>query len=409
MSGPCQEHLTMDTGSFSAHIQELAESIKDRIAKLAADTVHEEAHHVQTSVKNAIDDENRRRHQEAMDTGAPSYTPLEMPADKGYSLLSEPWREVVDDYRDNYDIDLLTFTSYDAAEAESALKNEHLTWIPELFSRGGNLPKPQQSEPQVTALEDLAGSGQILSIEDPDDIPSWADGTFGTVLEADITTIKAAVKDGWESSAASTFRNVFLKQVPNAATNQIDVIRVMRNLLAAHQGLLVLARGSVDAIAHHSIEALDGFEKCCKGGVSVQTILGVAAGLAAIAGGIAGLAAGGTGAALIGAGISIVSGTINTAKTLDGAINGDGTMAVGATHELGGDRVDDLVENMREALETTYGDLDEAYGKLSEHMSNLQNLMTQNESKVRAPRPGGTDGPGLLDTDEDTVVDATMG
>jgi len=393
----------MEPGSFASHIDELAVKIKDKVAKLAANTVHEDALQAQQAVQSAIDTENRQRHQEAVSSGG-GYTPMELPADNGYSLLHESWRTVVDDYRDNYEIDLLTFTSTHAGEAEDALKNEHLTWIPELFTRGGNLPKPGSSDSAITALSDLAGSGEVLSVENPEDGADWADGSFGTVMDADIATIQTATKP-WDSGAADVFRTVFLPKVPTAAANQIDVMRAMRNLLAAHRGILLLGRGSVDAIAHDCLEVLEGFDECCKGGVSLQTVLGVAAGVLAIAGGVATLAAGGTGVALIGAGIGILSGTVNTVKTLDGAVNGDGTMAVAPNHELGGDRVDDVVDNLREALDTTYADLDEAYTELSGLMGALDGLMSGSPTKVRAPRPGGS--PGLLDTDQGNVVDTT--
>lgn len=405
MSGACSEHITMDPGSFSTHIDDLAEKIKDKIAKLAAESVHQDAIQAQTAVEMALNAENLDRQTEAANNGG-TFTPAQVGADNGYSLLSESWKEFVNDYRDNYQIDLLTFTSSDAGEAESALKNEHLTWIPELFTRGGNLPKPGDSDDAITALSDLAGSGAILSLESPEDGADWADGSFGSVAETDIATIQAATKP-WDSGAADVFRTVFLPKVPTAAANQIDVMRAMRNLLAAHRGILLLARGSVDAIAHDCLEVLEGFDECCKGGVSLETVLGVAAGVVAIAGGIATLAAGGSGIALIGAGIGILSGAVKTVQTLDGAINGDDTMAVAANHELGGDNVDDVVDNLKEALDTTYADLDEAYTELSGLMGALDGLMSGSPTKIRAPRPGGS--PGLLDTDQGNVVDTTGG
>lgn len=405
MSGACSEHITMEPGSFASHIDELAVKIKDKIAKLASATVQQDAEQAKQAVESAIGQENRTRHEEAMASGG-TFTPMEMPADNGYSLLHESWREVVDDYRNNYEIDLLTFTAANASEAEDALKNEHLTWIPELFTRGGNLPKPQSVDATITALSDLAGSGEVLSLENPEDGADWSDGSFGTVVDADISTIQDATKP-WDSGTADVFRTVFLPKVPIAAANQIDVMRAMRNLLAAHRGILLLGRGSVDAIAHDCLEVLEGFDECCKGGVSLQTVLGVTAGVLAIAGGVATLAAGGSGVALIGAGIGILSGTVNTVKTLDGAINGDDTMAVAANHELGGDNVDDVVDNLKEALDTTYADLDEAYTELSGLMGALDGLMSGSPTKIRAPRPGGS--PGLLDTDQGNVVDTTGG
>ena len=405
--GPCEAHIEMDPGTFVEHLKETATTIKDKIAKLTADHVLQDANYIRQYIESVIINENQNRQAEAISSGTP-YQPLVVGADNGYSLLEGDAKAVVDDYRTNYNVDLLTFDETNVYDAEESLK-EHLAWVVDLFDRAGNLPKPQDADPIIAILDGVAGSGAILEITTTDegvDVDVDSDlgaGSLGSAVEADMGAIQTAVSS-WESGTADVFRTQFLPQIPRAAANQVNVLRAMRQLMGMHQGLLFSARATLDGIAHDCLEAVESFEggSPSEGGSIITTILGVAGGVAAIAGGIAGLAAGGSGAALIGAGISIISGTISVAKTLDGAV--EGTQITGDPFDIGADGIDGVLENIQTAVTTTFADLDDGYTKLSnDGMAALQTLMENNPTKMRAPRPGGD--PGVLDVDQDNVLE----
>ncbi len=397
----CDGHLTMDEGAFAAHLKDLATQIKDTVADVAARTVFDDAEGVRRAVEYELYQIYIDKYNASDDPSSVQIPPT--PPDKGYSLLDGHWKQVVDDYRSNYEIDLLTFDAADEAATRDSLKNEHLTWIVDLFDRGGGFPKPDRAEAPISTLEQTAGAESLLTVSQGEggeiDINA-ATGNLGeSMIGAAVTANISGVQDatnGWNSSTSKVFRTQFLPRIPTAAGNQINAIRAMRNLLGMHQGLMTKARGDIDAIAHDGLEAVESFDGCCGGGADITTILGVAGGVLAIAGGVATIAAGGTGIALVGAGIGILGGAVNTAKALDGA----------ETEEfaLGDSTLDGTIEKIKEAVDKTYTDLDSGYTELGTNgMAALASLMDSNPNLVRAPRPESGNGDGFGDATQENV------
>ncbi|GAA4907817.1 hypothetical protein LX16_3158 [Stackebrandtia albiflava] len=374
----CPEHRHMDEVAFSAHVRALAVAIRDRVAERTARTVLKDAERAREAVRIAMgtDDVTAR-----------------VPADEGYSLLDEDWRALVDAYRDDYRIDLLSFRSSDAAEAEAGLRDRHLGWIVARFTRGRRLPQPGRTAPPIRSLEEIAGTGPLIEVRRSEggeiDVglasERLGDGMLGAAVVADVGGVAAATT-GWESETSTRFRDEFLPRIPTAAGNQINVLRAMRNLLGLHQGLLTRAREDVDRIAHDGLEAIESHDDCCPGGADTfPTGLGLTTGVTALADGVARLTGGGTGITLLGDGGGPLEGHVDDARRL--------TAAGVVGHELGGPTPEVIVEKIMTALDTTYRELDRGYTEIGVNgLGALAKLMADNPDLLRAPRPSTEEG-----------------
>lgn len=398
-SGACGDHVGMSREAYSAHIKQLATDIKDKVAEKAARQVFDTAQDYQAWVSKYVDDEERiKAHNE---NRGPSL-PAPIPADKGYAKLPPMMKETVDEYRAKYRVDLLSFDARNMDEAENQLKNTHLTWIVDKFTRGANLPDPKKSDPDKAGVyqnfDNIAGRDGFIDIktkttsrDDPNARESGIDidititqnvseSLLGKAVGTDIPSIQDTVKP-WEAGTADVFRTRFLPGIPRAGANQIQVAKAMRNLLVANSALLAWGRKDIDSIVHDGKKTVESFGKSSNGNADLATWLGIAAGVTAM---IAGIATWWTGA-----GVAV-------------AIAGAGTFASGATtlgqnlqnvkteeFKLGADDLDGVVDNIMKAVDHTYGQLDKAWAELGPNgMTKLDGKMKDNPNLFRAPEPG---------------------
>ncbi|CAM3301743.1 hypothetical protein [Stackebrandtia soli] len=407
MADACGDHKDMDEGAFGSHIEELATKIKDKISELAASQVMTDAQTAQSAVDYAIEQKTREIQDDIMydNVDPTTVTWPEKGPDNGYSLLDSGTKEFVDDYKENYNVDLLTFTTSDASKAESDLKNEHLVWIVDLFSRAGSIPKPSRADSHIAALELVAGAEGLVEVETNDEgeidvdtnSTNLGNSQLGSAVTSDVNAVRSAVTS-WDSATSKVFKFQFLPKIPVAAAHQVNVIRAIRNLLGVHYGLVERARADIDSLAHSGLEAVESFDDCCGGGGDVQAWLGLAGAVLTIAGAVTSIASAGTSLALVGAGISLINGSVSVAKNLD---------SLSATEEqLGADTLDGVIENLRTLAQKSWTDLDEAYEKLGSGMTSLSGLIESSKQHLVAPRPEGANGePGFGDATPENVDD----
>lgn len=381
----------MSSAEFASHLKDEATKIKDLVAKLAADKVLTMANGQQ----QAVGIERTDRSQKAgHDVG--------LPADHGYSWLDSDSQAVIDEWKNKYKINLLTFDAADKEDAEKQLKDTHLTWIVTQFDRGGKLPYPKKAEGPIKTLSEIAGEGDLVEVEDKDDKTDFkknvsaGESLLGNNAFGQVDNIQTSVA-GWKAGTADAFKTKFLPRISLAVSNQITATKTLRNLLAAHQGMLTTARRNLDETVHGGLDAVEVFDECCGGGdPDIVAGLGVAAGvLTMVAGAIAIPVSGGTSGAIAAGGFTIAAGAATTLQSAESVKKPD--------HDLGADTVEETADNIKAAVTATYKDLDDAYDKLTgKGFSEVQGKLDEQKLAFCAPRPNA-----FADSTEGNVRDNT--
>lgn len=399
--GACDKFEGMDKAAYGDHVHELAKKLRDEVAIKAAQTVMERAQGVQGAARIAVD--NKAMQDAAMagqDIPQPGTTPL--PPDRGYHLLPPDWKKFVDDYKEWYSVDLLTFDSKNQEDAYVELRENHLTWIVDTFDRARNFPEITLIPPVVTKYEALAGTGNLADIsfnpdsDDPVVLHEGAkdgQGKFGSPAFNYVGVMATSV-EGWDAATADSFRERFVPFIAPAADNQKGVVRCLQNLLAVNEGTFKWGRHDIDELLHDGITAVQHFEDYKTGDDDMTVALGLIGGLSAIITGIVTMpVTGGLSAAAVGAGLSILGGTAASFQTM-------ATMKK-TELALAGETIDEVMDKITQAAQDVFGKLDEFNEALQKGFENLNELMTNEKVLYRAPAPEQR----FLDADEDNVRD----
>ena len=387
--GACGDFESMDSSAYYNHIREKATELKDKVAEKAAKTVFEDARSVQTQVQMTA---NQEATSEAQDAGQPTPAwPVPLGPDHGYQYLNSHYKDMVDRYQADYQINLLTFSAEDKGNAETQLKETHLTWIVEIFEQCRTFPDPKDADPIIQRYESLAGTGDLADIsfsgntEDPIAVregTATGQGKFGDPAFFYTAAMMDSV-EYWDSPIANGFRNQFVPRIPSAADNQKGAIRTLHNLLATNQGVMTWARRDIDALVHDGITAVEHFDDCKSGDDGLTVTLGIIAGVATIVAGIATIpATGGLSAAAIAGGATIVAGAATAGQTIAGIDEAK------KDKDLGGDTLDDVLENITHYANDTFGKLDEFNTALAnEGFGQVEKLMDSSPVLFKAPAP----------------------
>ncbi|GLZ79548.1 hypothetical protein Afil01_43550 [Actinorhabdospora filicis] len=396
--GACGEHEGMDKGAYGAHVKKLAKELKEKVAKTAADTVLRDAKNVQQVVQQVLSNNHidEQRDYQRDHGNLAGYRPSQVGPDHGYSILPADWRKMVDKYRTEYHVDLLTFDAKNRDQAEKQLRDVHLTWIEQRFDRAANsFPDPKASDSQLNDLNAVGGEGQLVVITGSEksgqsqvninEATHPGQGLLGAGTFGLVSTIQGDVK-GWQAATAESFSKQFLPRIPTAVTNQIAAVRGVRNILAAHSGIVALARKDIDGLLHDGITAVEKFDDCCEGGDEVVAWLAVAAGVAAVIAGIIALPeSGGLSAVGIAAGVSIISDAMSAWKDTNELTGKAGDRK--KSMNLAGKTLEETVDKILDATDETYTELDKGYTEIGNGFNKLVNVISSSPVLYEAPKP----------------------
>lgn len=396
--GACGEHVGMDKGAYGAHVKKLAKELKEKVAKTAADTVLKDAQNVREVVQQCLSNNHAEEQQEYQrkNGNLAGYTPSQVGPDHGYSLLPKDWQTMVDKYRKEYHVDLLTFDASNAKQAEQQLRDVHLTWIEERFNRAAStFPDPKASDAQLSDLNAIGGEGELVLITGNEkagqsqvninEATHPGQGLLGAGTFGLVSTIQTDVA-GWQAATAESFSKQFLPRIPTAISNQIAAVRGVRNILAAHSGLVTLARKDIDGLLHDGITAVEKYDDCCQGGDDVVAWLSVVAGVAAIIGGVLTLPeSGGLSSAGIVAGVGLIADAMSAWKDTN-ELTGKAADAKKQLNLAGG-TLEETVDKIMQGTDETYTELDKGYTEIGNGFNKLVNVIGASPVLYEAPKP----------------------
>ena len=177
-----------------------------------------------------------------------------------------------------------------------AIKND-LSWLIDVFDQLSRIPGPEKSEQLAASVSAVVGTDSLVDPGGKDaEIPigdKGFDATGGLLGDRAMDgrdNIAGAVED-WQGSAAYSFKNNFLKDLPSTIRNQTALGTVLRDTAVANAGLMLAARKDSQELARKAKEVLDAYDPADTGqSDGVTTGFAVVAALTTIAAGVAAIA-----------------------------------------------------------------------------------------------------------------------